>query len=193
VNDTEKLIVLGALLLIFGWIGFKRGVRAELGTLALILGTQILMDRKGDLLVDWINKLYRAFLFAFKGGLGADDPGAVFAAVRKAPPLISQDFQPHFSVAVTVAAVVLAYIVIGRLRPFVGKASFLGGLLGLINGYLVIHLFLSRLPIVPDPLNVLTGRTPIASSAQVRAATTPVRWFLVVRSIQPEKRGGGQG
>jgi len=211
VNSTEALIALGAILLIFGYLGFRHGSRAELTTLALILGLRWLLERRGDELVLWINRLYQAFLFLRRGGLTAEDPSRVFATVRSAQPLISADFKPTFLVGLTVLVVIAAYA-IGRLLR--AGSSLIGMLLGLVNGYIIIQFFVSLLPRrLPEPLSILMGRPSPAGDEEIRAMTAPVRHLLseydtyvvlaivgviliwVVGSIQPAKGGqsGGKG
>jgi len=209
VNGTEALIALGAILLVFGYLGFRHGSRAELTTLALILGSRWLLERRGDELVLWINRLYQGVLFLRHGGLTAQDPGQVFATIRSAQPLISADFKPAFLVGLTVLLIIMAYA-IGRLLR--AGSSLLGMLLGLLNGYIILQYFVSLLPHrLPEPLALLTGRPAPTGDREIQAVTTSVRQLLgeydtyvvlvivgviliwVVGSIQPSKGGQSGG
>ncbi|NOZ28768.1 MAG: hypothetical protein GXP39_12050 [Chloroflexi bacterium] len=207
-SNTGATIALGAILLVFGWIGFKRGLRAEISTLMLIISSRVLISRWGDQIVWWTNNLYRGALFVLKGGLSAQDPGQVFVAIRQAPPLISADFKPTYLVGLSVLAIILAYA-ISRLPLFRTGSSLLGALVGMINGYVVVQFFLRLLPReLPEPLALVAGRSSVTGGDQIRAATAPIRGlvgeygsylalaviggilFLVVNSIRPEKGGG---
>ncbi len=206
-TNRETLIALGTVLFIFAWIGFRRGLRAELGTLLLILGSRMLIERRGDWLIALINSLYRGLLFFLKGGLTSDEPGRVFAAVRSARPLISREIAPTLQLVLFVLSILAAYTVLNRLRLFQGASSLLGALLGAINGYLIIVFFLPLLPRdLPEPLEFLSEILPIAGRPEIQAAMRPLRaliddyqsfvmvgvigllLFLVVRTIQPQGR-----
>ncbi len=205
-NGSETTIGLGAILFVFAWIGFHRGVRAELGTLALILGSRLLIERKGDWLVFVLNNLYRAILFVLKGGLTTEDPSPIFASLRQVRPLISREATPTFLLVLFVLIIIVAYTLLGRLRLFRGASSLLGALLGMINGYLVTFFFLPLLPEdLPEPLAFVTKTLPLGGNAEIQTATQPLRTLIqdhgsyvalgvvglillfVVRTIQPER------
>lgn len=208
-NETQTLIAFLAILLIFGWIGRRRGTRAELSTLAFIVLTQALIRNYGDVLLFVINNLYRAVRFVLAGGLFVEDPTQVFAKVRNVGPLIGPEVAPVFWLVVTLALIWLGYQ-LNRLKWFKGKASLLGGLAGMVNGYTILSILLPKLPRqIPDVLTLLeqpSQRGQIA--AQVRSAARPVTalvdehstyvtlavigviLYLIVRTIQPEKKGG---
>jgi len=201
-------IVLGAFLLLFGWLGYRRGSRAELATLVVTIGARLFLEARGPDLVKIINRMAVGFLFLVRGGFTSDNPSAVIASLRERGPLISDQAAPTFLLILFVGAVVLTYL-LGSAKQLKSKSTLWSALLGAANGLVLKTIFLPLLPqATPAPLAPLSALALGGGLSSMDAALQPLRAladrygsavalpvvvlvvYLVVRSIQPEKKGG---
>ncbi len=208
-SRLETLITLLGFLVLFGWIGRRRGTRAELITLGVILGSRMAAELWGDRVIALTNRLYKFALFLLQGGATAENPGEVWTRVSQAPPLISAELRSTFLLTLLVTLVVATYL-LSYIKLFRGKSSWWSVLLGMVNGYLLNTFFLPILPKgLPGPLAALGAATPAEREVQIGAASEPLRAFLsqyrsvlglgviglilylIVRSIEPEKKKEG--
>jgi len=152
--NLTYLHVLIGIGVIFGLIGFLRGVAREVITAIGIIVAYLILRLGERPLTVWVNRLYRMAVFAARGGLIAEDPTSIWARVRELPPLIETDAErlTFRLVAFTVLAV-FSYMAGNRILggrpkafgPFIiypGPPFFsrlLGIAVGLMNGYLVAH------------------------------------------------------
>jgi uncharacterized membrane protein required for colicin V production len=164
VNLTTQVVML-AVVIVFGFIGFRRGAQREFLVTVAILFAGVLVQVGHNLLLFWANRMYKLMLFVLGGGLGASDPSAAWAKIRALPDLINTAQQQlYLTLGAFVAIVLLAYL-LGelifrqKLKPvpvwalpavFVPTsphffARFLGLILGAVNGYLVVRFLLPRL------------------------------------------------
>lgn len=169
---------------IFGLIGFLRGVAREVATaIGIIIACLILRWGERSLTV-WVNRLYRMGLFAVQGGLVAEDPTPIWAGVRELPPLIETDSERLIFRLFTFALFVLLSYIAGnkifRRRPktfgpliiypgpsFISR--FLGITVGLINGYLVANFAIPRaFPEVETVIRLPSG--PVVEFLQTNLA-----------------------
>jgi len=205
----ETLVALIGFLVLFGWIGRRRGTRAELITLGVILGSRMAVELWGDRVISITNRLCRFALFLLRGGVTADNPGEIWAKISQAPPLISADLKSTFLLTLLVILVVATYL-LSYIKLFRGKSSWWSALLGMVNGYLLNAFFLPILPKgLPGPLAVLGTAAPSERGVQIGVASESLRTFLdqyrsilwlgviglalylIVRSIEPEKKKEG--
>ena len=158
-------VVLLAVVIVFGFIGFSRGAQREFLVTVAVLLAGVLVQVGHAWLLFWANRMYKLVLFVLRGGLGASDPSAAWAKIRALPDLIvTAQQQLYLTLAVFAAIVLLAYL-LGelsfrhKLKPvpvwalpvvflptsphFFGR--FLGLILGAVNGYLIIRFLLPRL------------------------------------------------
>lgn len=208
-SRLETLITLIGFLVLFGWIGHRRGTRAELITLGVILGSRMAAELWGDRVVALVNRLHRFAVFVARGGVTAESPGEVWTRVSQAPPLISAERSSTFLLALLVLLVVTTYL-LSYIKLFRGKSSWRSVLLGMVNGYLLNAFFLPILPKgLPGPLAALSTAAPPERGVQIGVASEPLRAFLsqyrsvlwlgviglilylIVRSIEPEKKKEG--
>jgi uncharacterized membrane protein required for colicin V production len=158
-------VVLLAVVIVFGLIGFRRGAQREFLVTVAVLFAGVLVQVGHDQLVFWANRMHKLTLFVLGGGLGASDPSAAWAKVRALPNLIAnQQQQLYMTLAVFAAIVLLAYLLGDlifrqKLKPvsvwalpavFIPTsphffARFLGLILGAVNGYLIVRFLLPRL------------------------------------------------
>ncbi|MCS7222502.1 MAG: hypothetical protein RML36_15935 [Anaerolineae bacterium] len=208
-SRLETLVTLIGFLALFGWIGHRRGTRAELITLGVILGSRIAVELWGDRLVAFVNRLHRFALFIVRGGVTAENPGEVWTRVSQAPPLISAELSSTFLLAFLVLLVVATYL-LSYVKLFRGRSSWWSVLVGMFNGYLLNAFFLPILPRgLPGPLAALSAAAPPEREVQIGVASESLRAFLgqyrsvlwlgviglilylIVRSIEPEKKKEG--
>jgi len=164
VKLTTQVVIL-AVVIIFGFIGFSRGAQREFLVTVAVLFAGVFVQVGHKWLLFWINRMYKMMLFVRSGGLGASDPSAAWVKVRALPDLIvSQQQQLYMTLAVFAAIVLLAYLLGDlifrqKLKPvpvralptvFIPTSSyffvrFLGLILGAVNGYLIVRFLLPRL------------------------------------------------
>lgn len=202
---TENLVVLLVILAVFGYRGYRRGVQLEAVLTFTLVGARLLVTRFGGDLVRYVNGLYRAAQFAVAGGLAANDPGPVFQSVQRSPPLISKASQEAFLVIAFLVIVGLVYW-LSRLFWKTVK-SWVGGLLGALNGYLLLSYLLPILGgkapeasalarTTTDKAADLVGSTPVTmltrnSSSALILVVIVLVILLAARSVQQSK--GKQG
>ncbi len=202
---TENLVVLLVILAVFGYRGYRRGVQLEAVLTFTLVGARLLVTRFGGDLVRYVNGLHRAVQFALAGGLAANDPGPVFQSIQRSPPLISKASQEAFLVIAFLVIVGLVY----WLSQLFWKAvkSWVGGLLGALNGYLLLSYLLpilgGKAPEASDLARATTdqaadlvGSTPVtmltrSNSAALILIVIVVVILLAARSVQQSK--GKQG
>ncbi len=109
-----QVLIAGGIL--FGLMGFLRGVAREIITALGIIIAYAFLRWGEDFLVNWTNKFHKLFLFAVKGGLAAEDPTTIWPGVANLPPLIQSDSDKlFFRLLVFISLVFLAYIVGNRI------------------------------------------------------------------------------
>ena len=149
------IIFLAIVLGIFGLWGFLRGWKAALVMLVLILGSLLLLSA------------------------APESVAALFDYVNKAAALVTGSTKPLINTApsslvvfMLIGAVILGFL-LGLLRIFRAKPSFMGFLLGFISGYFFTAYMLAALmpqrAILPLPIKI-PGLTSISLSA---AAASP--------------------
>jgi hypothetical protein len=204
---AQTYIVMGALIALFAYVGYRRGGKAEFVTLVTMIISFLFISLRGAALAVIVNRFLQLFLFFAKGGLGADSPSTVMAEARKVT-LISDATRPIFLLAIFVFIVTWTYL-ISNSKMMKGKSSIWSALLGVINGYLLLVLFLPLLPpVLLGPLQSLGQLTLNWDTAQFGVALTPIQGlisqygsaitiiiagviiYMIVRTIQPAKKGG---
>ncbi len=143
----DQLAIAVFVALIFGYIGYQRGILRELFAAPAILLAPTLGPWLGQVLKPWINRCYRLILFARFGGLATDDLGSVMAKVRKVPPLISTPADAVRAGVVCFLLVILSGYLIGEWRikgPKDRATRLLGALIGIVNGYVLVQVVLPR-------------------------------------------------
>lgn len=158
VSVEPSWVILGAVI-IGGLVGLLQKPAWQGCAMAGIVIGRALLTWGQSLVIGWVNKLYVMVRFVLGGGLTSDNPGAVFAEVRKLPALIATDQEKlRFTLAFFGSIVILTYL-IGRWRFRIRPVAF-GPLLiyristiqrlmacglGAINGYLIAHFLIPLL------------------------------------------------
>lgn len=200
--SAPSLIVLLAVLGFFGWHGLRRGAQLEAVLTLSVVGMRFVVDRWGTEVIRLSNNLYRGVQFVLNGGLNRDDPAQVLLQVRQTPPLVAISGQDTYLLLLFIAMVASVYWVSQRIWGM--ARSWVGGLLGMLNGYLLMTFLLPFLGgRAPAPSSLarstaehaagLVGQTPVGhwtgqgGTALLLAVIVGVV-LLAARSLQ---RGGG--
>ncbi len=162
--ELNGIGVLVAFALVFGLIGFLRGVAREVITSIGITAAYLIVKWGGSFLTRWTNMLFKMAIFTARGGLAADDPTVIWGQVSGIHPVIETDAERLiFNLVVSALLVILAYIVANKLTPSraipirpiclgsLPPSRLLGSVAGLLNGYLVANYVI--------PHNLPTGIT----------------------------------
>lgn len=138
----NQYVVLGAALVLFAYIGFRRGVNRELFSAAGVVLGMLIADGLAPSLVDQVNRGFKLVRFALGGGIGGADPSTAWQAAKGQPDLVrtGEDIQ-KLSLVVFAFVVTLVYLLSGRVVRAPGSPALrlLGGVAGAINGFLVAY------------------------------------------------------
>ncbi len=143
----DQLTVAFAVIVLFAFIGYRRGLLRELVAAPAILVAPFAGPWLGMVLKPWVNRFYKLFLFARFGGLFTDDFGPVMEKVQEVPPLISTEADEVTLGIVLFLLIILCGYIIGEWRvkgPADGLARVLGAVMGAINGYVLAQVVLPR-------------------------------------------------
>lgn len=157
-QQLEVLITLGLYILFFAWIGYQRGSKREAVVALAAVGSWIVLQQFGDVLIRIVNLGSKFLAFVRAGGLGANPDGA-FGALGDAPPWVTADQRDEFLFIVWVLILILAYVISNQ-KPFAkgSKSDAWAVLLGIFNGLLYAAILLPRLAIlVQTPTAAGTG------------------------------------
>ncbi len=80
-----QIWIVALVVLLFAYIGARRGVNRELVVLATAIVAVILANGLGAAAQPWFIRFYRAILFNLRGGLVAENPPEVWAQVAAQP------------------------------------------------------------------------------------------------------------
>jgi len=129
--DDGTVVV--AALLVFLYVGYRRGVQRELPTLFGLGAGWLLASLVGPGLAERMNRLYRSARFLVEDSLSREDPAAVWERIRALPDIVRTDTDAKvLALAVFVGWVGLVYIVTQfRCR---GPANRTGQVLGALGG-----------------------------------------------------------
>lgn len=205
VSVEPSWVILGAVIL-GGFVGLLQKPAWQGCAMAGIVIGRALLTWGQSLVIGWANKLCVMVRFVLGGGLTSEDPGAVFAQVRKLPPLIATDQEKlRFTLALFGFIVVFTYL-IGRwrfrIRPVVFgplliyRISIIQRLLacglGAINGYLIAH-FLVPLLLPQAEMIVKLPSSQIAALLKEKMVLVLIGFviILIVFGLQASGRSRG--
>jgi len=136
--DQLLLLVMG----LFMFVGASRGWRQEFFSSCVLLTlTAVLVEPSlAAKLIDYLSKLIRLVLAFFKG-MGSLDFGALEARYRATQLPFDGDNPYLLLLAVLVGFVFVSYNIQINAKGVTGLSRLLGGLLGLLNGFVMISLF----------------------------------------------------
>ena len=143
----DQLTIALAVVVVFGFVGYQRGLLRELVAAPAILIAPLVGPWLGVVLKPWVNRFHKLFLFARHGGLTSDDLTAVMEKVRTARPLVSTpEDEVALGLVLFMVVIVCGYI-IGQWRvkgPADRLTQWLGVIMGAINGYVLVQVVLPR-------------------------------------------------
>lgn len=106
----EIAITFIVFLLFFGWLGYRRGFRAEMTLFIVALFGWIGLMVFGDVVVTLTNLFGKFVAFALSGGLG-EGGDAAFEALRTAPDIITAENRDSFLFVIWVILVVITFVI----------------------------------------------------------------------------------
>lgn len=138
------IILLAAVMALFGVLGYLRGRKSMLVTTAVIWFGLIVVSRLGEVIAATVNGLNYAVRFVLAGGLAAlggdgDRGGAldrVFQSLEQVQPLIEPDGTGPGMIIIFLGLVLLGFL-LGMLKALRSKPGLWSLLLGLVNGYVL--------------------------------------------------------
>lgn len=143
----DQLSIALAVIVLFGAIGYRRGLLRELVAAPAILVAPLVGPWLGTVLRPWVNRLHKLFLFARFGGLATDDLTAVLGKVKQVQPLIStKEDVLRLGVVLFMTIIACGYL-LGEWRikgPADRAMRLLGALMGALNGYMLVQIVLPR-------------------------------------------------
>jgi len=162
VNITvDQYLLLGGTLVLFSFLGLRRGVNRELFTMLGIGVGMWLANSFGPSLVPVANRLYKLVRLVLSGKLTSDDAASF-------PDLIQTASDVQLLSLAVFAVILLAFYLWGQGRirgPQSGMSQFLGLVAGGVNGFLVAYYLYPAL--LPRSTAVIT-----LPSGQINATLT---------------------
>lgn len=176
--QTEILIAFVLYLIIFTWLGWRRGARAELIVLLASVFGWIVLQERGSIFVRLTNFAGKFITLVRAGGLTGDQDAAL-AALVKAPNIITEESTSAYLFLLWAILVVLAYMISGRKGISKNnKADGWAVIWGALNGLFFASVLLPRLAtlLVPTATAVATATVPAIDAAN----EAPLRGFATV-------------
>ena len=151
----NELAVMVVAIVAFGVIGFWRGWLREVGTLAGLLLSWLIVTALHDPLIGFVNRLALIWTFTLRGGFDVNQPGVLIAVLKRAP-LVNSAHAATFAGLVLVVLALISYLAAQRFvtPPANPSAQVIGALVGLVNGYLLLYLifhYLAPGAVLPVP------------------------------------------
>jgi hypothetical protein len=152
----------------FGWLGWRRGTRRELIVFIIAVTLWLVLQERGDMVVNMANLGGAALTFAQAGGFGENQQEA-FAALADAPAIISGEAREPFLFVLWVAIFVAAYALTNvavqdKNSPPNGWAV----LLGMLNGLFFAIAFLPSLAAIFAPEETVLTTTGLGLGEVLR-------------------------
>ncbi|MCX6043876.1 MAG: hypothetical protein NT075_02090 [Chloroflexi bacterium] len=174
-EQIEILVTFILYLAFFGWIGWMRGRKREGFTLAVALGSWILLQRFSGIFISLANLGKKFFYLAKAGGLSSnsDTQTAAIGTLKSVPPLLTAENAPGFLFVLWVIILILAYVLSSK--AWLSKNNKADGwavLFGLGSGLLYVTVLLPRLIALVVPGDATSTEIIRTSSALDVLGTT---------------------
>jgi hypothetical protein len=184
--------LVGAIVVVFGVVGYLRGWRREAVALAGLVVGWALVIFAGQILVTFVDRAYLMIRYTFSGGFDVGDSDALLRSLR-AHPLVDPG-NPYPLYAAVFAIILVGVYYVGS-RAAAGPGDFvakmLGVPIGLLNGYLLSYALLQYAAPAAfgrslEPTAAIVGRyhTPVLA---LSAGLVAVALIVV---LQSRGRGG---
>lgn len=140
--DVNQFIFSGLALGLFGLVGFRRGVNRELLSVIGIAIGMMLSGRAAAAVGPQVNRFYKLGRFALGGGLASDDLSAAWQQAKGLPDPFQTAGDTQLLGLIVFLGIALFAFLLGQARlaaPASVMVKVLGGLTGLVNGFMVAH------------------------------------------------------
>jgi len=181
-TETQVLIAFILYLVLFGWIGARRGVWPEVVLLAVTVGSWVLLQERGTFVVRIANFAGKFLVLLQSGALGGEDTGAALEVVQQAPNVITDDNIDGFLFLVW-ATIVLITFIVGSDRRWSkhNKHKIAAIALGVVNGIVFAALLLPVLASLLEDIPAVADQgAPLGSLFALVSAL----WQMTVTALQ---------
>jgi hypothetical protein len=152
----------------FGWLGWRRGVRRELIVFLIALVLWLVLQERGNIVVNIANLGSAAITFAQAGGFGDNQQEALTALVD-APRLITEDTREPFLFVLWVGVFVAAYALTNvAVQDKNSRRNGWAVVLGMLNGLFFAIAFLPSLAAIFSPDGTLVTADGLGLSTVLR-------------------------
>jgi len=184
ISINEWTFVVGVAL-VFGYVGWRRGLTVSLWMLAALAIGIMFSDRIAKPLEPWINFTWKVTLALVRER--AFSPEEMFKAAVKQPALITQAVHRMYLGTIAFLLLLLLGFLIGRARAFKARppramTRILATLVGAVNGYLVAFFLFPRYLITPTTV-ITMSNVNIRNFLQVQLGLPILITVLVVITV----------
>ncbi len=166
-NQIQVLLTFALYLLLFGWIGYRRGMLRELIVFAVVVGTWVVLQEFGNVLVI-ITNLGGRFVSILPTGALTQGDAAIVEALGNAGDLVSADNAENFLFLLWALLLLLVYVATGLfIKDGKSKRNAVAGGLGMLNGIFYAVLLLPQLAQIFLPTGTVTGSTEAADAGTI--------------------------
>ncbi|MEX1020520.1 MAG: hypothetical protein WDZ49_12730 [Litorilinea sp.] len=152
----------------FGWLGWRRGVRRELIVFLVAVILWLILQERGDTVVNIANLGGAALSFAQAGGFGENQQEA-FAALAEAPAIIDTEAREPFLFVLWVGIFVATYALTNvAVADKISKRNGWAVVLGMLNGLFFAIAFLPSLVAIFSPEGTLITAGGLGLSTVLR-------------------------
>lgn len=145
--DLNQLYLIIGFVVLFGLMGLRRGVCRELLALVGVFLAMAVGKWGAPFLEPWVNRFYKLGMFAFRGGLAADDPASVLAEMGDLTRLVSTESDRLILGTAAFALIVLVFYLVGEFvvdPPKTWSRRLSGLVLAGVNGYFIAYFLAPR-------------------------------------------------
>ncbi len=175
-DSLQVIAVLILYLILFGWVGYRRGSLRELIVAVVAIGGYLILQRYSAIVVTLVNLLYKFQAFARGGGLSGDDPDAILI-IRDTANLVGAEQRDTLIFLLWVILLLFTYWVTGRaVRSPKNRSDLMAILLGMLNGIFYFSIFLPMLS------GIFFGQTGVGATVPEDGAGLVLRSALDVVS-----------
>lgn len=144
-ESLQVVAVLVLYLVLFGWVGYRRGSVRELVVTIVAIGGYLILQRYGGIVITIINLGFKFVAFTRGGGLTGDNPDAILI-IRDAENVVTAESRDTVIFLLWIGLLLLTYYITGRVvRTPKNKSDATAIALGLLNGIFYFSIFLPML------------------------------------------------
>jgi hypothetical protein len=174
--ETQVIIAFLLYLILFGWIGWRRGTWREFWVLVVTVGAWIVLQERGSIFVRLANFAGKFAALVRSGGLGGDTEDAL-QAVADAPNVITDENTSGFLFLLWAITVLVTYIITSEKRLLKSsKHNGMAILLGIANGLVFASLLL---PVLGNLVEQTDGTLTDAPLRNLAILLSQLLTFLV--------------